>query len=307
MPTSTKPRRKQRASKNARKDAPKAGRKDEGKDRRKDGRKKDRKFTAATADKYELYQLAVNSPEADVEFLRRVYRELRGRDAKHLREDFCGTAALAAEWLRQGDDFTAEGFDLDPEPVEWGREHNFAPLGPAAERMTFHLQDVRTSGDRRADICTAPNFSYWLWRTRKEMRDYFQFVFDDLARDGVFVIDLYGGPEAMIEMEELRSIGRGATYVWDQIEYWPGTGEYRTAIHFRFRDGTELRDCFEYQWRFWHLTELRDLLEEVGFRDVAPYFEGSDPDDPESGDGDFQRDERGENCEAWIGYLVAAK
>jgi len=274
---------------------------------KKEGRKRDRRMNAKNADKYELYQRAVNSPEADIEFLLKVYRQLRGRDPKHLREDFCGTAALAAEWLKQGDDFTAEGFDLDPEPLAWGKQHNFAPLGEVAERMTFHQKDVRSPADKRPDICTAPNFSYWLFHERKDLADYFRSAHADLADDGLFVIDLYGGPEAMVEMEELRELGGGITYVWDQKEYWPASGEYECAIHFRFRDGSELTDAFRYTWRFWHLTELRDLLYEVGFKNVGAYFEGTDEEDGESGDGNFELDERGENCEAWIGYLVASK
>jgi len=262
---------------------------------------------AKTADRYELYQRAVNSPDNDVDFLFDTYRAMRRKKPRHLREDFCGTAALAAEWLRRGKDLSAEGFDIDPEPVDWGYKHNFEPLGEAAARMTFHLKDVREPSQTPPDVRTAPNFSYWLFMTRKELLAYFASAREDLAPNGIFVIDLYGGPEAMCEMEETRKIGGGVTYVWDQREYWPGTGEYECAIHFRFKDGSEMRSAFEYRWRFWHLTELKDLLLEAGFATVDGYFEGTDPDDETQGDGNFEKDLRGENCEAWIAYLVAGK
>ena len=273
----------------------------------KKGRKRDRKLNAKTADRYELYQRAVNSPDTDVDFLINAFQELRGREPRHLREDFCGTAALAAEWISRGEQKTAEGFDLDPEPVEWGKRHNFAKLGDAVERMTFHLEDVRGRADRRPDITTAANFSYWCFQTREDLLDYFRGVHADLTDDGIFVIDLYGGPEALTEMEEIRDIGGGIDYVWDQREWWPGTGEYACSIHFRFKDGSELTDAFSYVWRFWNLTELKDVLRDAGFGSVNPYFEGTDEDDEESGDGVFELDQRGENCEAWIGYLVAEK
>jgi SAM-dependent methyltransferase len=270
-------------------------------------KKKDRKLSAKTADKYDLYQRAVNSPETDVDFVTAAYEEHRCKSARHLREDFCGTAAFAAEFLRRDPANTAEGFDLDPQPVAWGRQRNFTGIEDVEARMTWHLADVRSPADKRPDITSAQNFSYWCFHTRKELLGYFKAVHADLADDGVFILDLYGGPEALNEMEELRDIDGAFTYVWDQHEYWPGTGEYRCKIHFRFKDGSELKGAFEYEWRFWHLTELRDALEEVGFAQVLPYFEGTDPDDEESGNGEFTHDPRGENCEAWIGYLVALK
>src|SRR6185295_19967452 len=76
--------------------------------------KKSSRFTAATADKYELYQLAVQSADTDVAFHRRVFKTLRGREPLHLREDFCGTGLLSSEWIQLSKRHTAEGFDIDP-------------------------------------------------------------------------------------------------------------------------------------------------------------------------------------------------
>ena len=203
---------------------------------------------------------------------------------RHIREDFCGTAALAAEFLKRDPKNTAEGFDLDPDPIEWGKQRNFGKVEDADSRMKFHLKDVRSPADKRPDLTCAQNFSYWCFHTRAELLTYFKSVHADLADDGLFVVDLYGGPEALSELEEEREIDGGAfTYVWDQKEYLPGSGEYNTAIHFRFNDGSEWENAFEYHWRFWHLTELRDVLYEVGFSEVRPYFEGTDEDDEEEG------------------------
>jgi hypothetical protein len=264
-------------------------------------------LSARSADKYDLYQRAVNSPEADVEFLVASYRRLRGKKPRHLREDFCGTALLCSEWLKQGRDWTAEGFDIDPEPMAWGKKHNFGPLGEAASRMTFRQKDVREPSVRRPDVRVAANFSYWLIRTRREMLSYFKGVRADLAPGGIFFVDLYGGPEAMCEMQERRRIGRGVTYVWDQKKYWPGTGEYHCAIHFEFKDGSRLKNVFDYVWRFWHITEIKDMLAEAGFSSIETFFEGADPDHPERGNGIFERDDKGENCEAWVGYVVCGR
>ncbi len=271
------------------------------------GRKKDRKLTAKTADRYDLYQRSVNSPETDVDFLTKVFEDLCGRPLRRLREDFCGTGALAAEFISRHEENRVEGFDLDPEPVEWGKKHNFERLGEAAARMNWHLADVRTPADSPPELTIAANFSYWCFKTREELLSYFRSVRSDLTEDGLFVVDLYGGPEALTEMEEVRDIDGAFEYVWDQQSWEPGTGNYHTCIHFRFRDGSELTDAFVYDWRFWNLTELRDVLIDAGFARATSYFEGTDPDDETSGDGNFEPDPVGENCEAWIGYLVAEK
>lgn len=276
--------------------------------KRKDKKARKAGLTAEGADRHDLYQRSVNSPETDVDFTMRVFEDLRGRPLRRLREDFCGTAALAAEFLSRNPEHRAEGFDLDPLPVQWGKERNFARVDDGLARMDFQLRDVREPSSVAPDMTLAQNFSYFCFKSRKDLLGYFRAVHANLAPDGVFQMDLYGGPDSMVEQQEERDIEDGAfTYVWDQKEYWPATGEYRCAIHFRFRDGTELTDAFEYDWRLWTLPELKDILAEAGFQETRTYFEGTDPDDEESGNGEFEEDPRGENCLAWIGYLVSLK
>lgn len=269
------------------------------------GKKKSR-YSASTADKYDLYQKAVQSPDLDVRFLRRVFEQTRGRKPRHFREDFCGTALLSATWLQLSPPgATAEGFDLDPEPVAWGLAHHFADLGAKAKGFSAHLKDVREPGHRHYDVRVAQNFSYCILKTRAEMLEYFERAHASLGGDGLFVLDLYGGGEATEEMEEETKLG-GFTYVWHQHRFWPGTGEFATYISFRFPDGTEMKRAFAYHWRMWYLTELVDLLHEAGFQRIDRYFEGSSADGT-GGNGVFRKGLRGENCASWIAYLVAVK
>jgi SAM-dependent methyltransferase len=265
-----------------------------------------RVFTRKGADRHELYQLSVQSPEEDCDFFARVYRTLRKKEARHFREDFCGTALNCSQWLRRHDDNTAEGFDIDPDPVGWGIDRNFAPLGEEARRCTLHLKDVREPSAKRPDVRTATNFSYWCFHERPTLLEYFRAAHRDLKKDGVFVLDTYGGPDSMQEMVEERKIAEGFTYVWDQVSYHPATGEYKAYIHFRFKDGTELKRAFRYDWRLWSLTEVVDLLREAGFSAVDSYWEGT-AEDGESGNGIYRRSRRGENCEAWVTYIVAQR
>lgn len=263
-------------------------------------------YTARTADKYELYQHAVQSPEEDIRFLARVYKKIRGKPARHFREDFCGTSLLTATWVKRGHQYTAEGFDIDPEPLEWGRVHNLKPLGKAAARARLHRADVRIPSDKSPDLRCAQNFSYCVFKTRNELLEYFRAVYEDLVPDGVFVIDVHGGPECMEEMEEETEQEEGFMYVWDQDKFWPVTGEAMLYIHFRFRDGTEIKRAFTYDWRLWQLPELKDALLDAGFVSVDCYWEGT-AEDGESGNGVFRKTRRGTNDQSWVAYLVALR
>lgn len=268
--------------------------------------KKSKRLTASTADKYELYQWSVQSTDEDIKFLSRTYYELTKKKARHFREDFCGTGLLSAAWIARGEEYTAEGFDIDPEPVEWGKGRHFRDLGPAVERMTFHIEDARQPSDKAPDVRCAQNFSYWAFKTRPQMLDYFKRAREDLAEDGIFVIDLYGGPELFAKVKEETEIAQGFTYVWDQDKYWPITSEAVHHITFKFPDGSKMKRIFSYEWRLWGLTELKDILDDAGFSRVDCYWEGTD-EDGESGNGIFTREEKGERCESYIAYLVAQK
>jgi hypothetical protein len=262
------------------------------------------RYTAKTADKHALYQLAVQSPVEDARFLARLYRSIRGREARHLREDFCGTALLCAAWVRGRGERTAEGHDLCAATLAWGRRHNFPPLGARAARIELVQADVRTRSRLRPDVRCAQNFSYFVFHARAELVQYFTSVRRDLASGGIFVLDLYGGSEAAEVLEEERKIEEGFTYVWDQKSYEAATGRYRTAIHFRFQDGSEIRNAFTYDWRLWTLPEVKDALHEAGFPRVDSYWEGTSA-DGEGGNGIYRRSTKGENCPAWVTYLVA--
>ena len=78
---------------------------------------------AELADPHELYEASVQSVEEECEFVSDKYREIRGREALTFREDFCGTASAACQWVRQGPEHTAIGVDIDPKVLNWGRKN----------------------------------------------------------------------------------------------------------------------------------------------------------------------------------------
>ena len=264
-----------------------------------------RRTRAERADKYELYQEAVQDPEGDVKRLVRMYKSEFGRKPRSLREDFCGTALLACAWVRSHADREAFGVDLDPEPLAWGRRHNLAALRPnQARRVSLVQGDVRAPTRRRADLVAAFNFSYFTFQTRPELRAYFEKAHAGLEDRGLFVLDAYGGPEAQEARSETREHD-GFDYVWDQHRFDPITHRTRCYIHFEFRDGSRLRRAFGYEWRLWMLPELQELLLEAGFDRADVYWEGADSKNEPNGV--FRRRAHAPDDPAWIAYLVGVK
>ena len=91
---------------------------------------------------------------------------------------------------------TAVGLDLDREVLAWGAEHNLAPLGDRASSIQLLRQDVRAPCRGRFDVTVALNFSYFVFRTRDDLRGYFEGVRRSVAADGIFVLDAYGGVQS---------------------------------------------------------------------------------------------------------------
>jgi SAM-dependent methyltransferase len=261
---------------------------------------------AERADRYVLYQNSVQDPRWEVGFMAGVYRDLRGRPAVRLREDFCGTALFACAWVKSHPTREAVGVDLDPEVLEWARAHNLAKLPlAAAHRIALMQADVRESGSAAADIVAAFNFSYWIFRDRATLRGYFESVRASLRPGGIFMLDAYGGYDASRVMREREDLGR-FTYIWEQADYDPIKAETTCHIHFAFPDGSRLNRAFSYHWRLWTLVELREVLAEAGFRANTVYWQGTDPKTGEGTD-EFKPAERGDPDPAWIAYIVAEK
>ena len=267
-------------------------------------RKRRSRRTAGASDKHELYELSVQEPEAECDFIDQVWKERRHRLARHIREDFCGTALTAVEWVKRRKTNTAIGVDIDASVLAWAKAKLPERLdNEQRRRLTLRRADVRRVRTPAVDCVLAMNFSYFIFKTRDEMRRYVRRVHLALAKDGLFLLDAYGGSDAFLEIQEKRRV-KGFTYVWDQNLYNPVTGEVINYIHFRFPDETELCKAFTYDWRLWTLPELRELLAEAGFAKVTVYWEGTDEETGE-GDDEFRPSDRGEACPGWIAYLVA--
>jgi len=165
---------------------------------------------AQLADIHDLYQKSVQAPEADIEFFIETYNKLRNKKPLVMREDFCGTALLSVMWCESDPQRTAIGVDLDQPTLDWGRERNIeAAGGDMTTRIKLINANVLDEFDDKADITCALNFSYNIFKSRDELRSYFEAAHRGLKEDGMLILDMFGGTETMDELEEERDLGSG--------------------------------------------------------------------------------------------------
>lgn len=262
------------------------------------------RYSAKTADKHVLYQIAVQSPEAEVEFVGRVFKRRYGRAPRMFREDFCGTALISCAFVKQRSDNHAYAVDLHKPTQDWGLRHNVGKLpSRVAKRVHLITDNVLNVIEPKMDVVGAFNFSYFIFKERRELIGYFEKVRASLQAEGLFFLDAYGGYESQQVMEEETKHG-GFSYVWDQASYNPINDHTVCHIHFKFPDGTMIRKAFTYDWRLWTLGGIRDALSDAGFSSSDVYWEGTDDDG--EGNGSYRRQVKAENTPGWNAYIVAA-
>ena len=152
-----------------------------------------------------------------------------------------------------------------------------------ANMLDHYVMIVNTSKDTpKVDISFAFNFSYFIFKKRKELLQYFKAAYKSLNKDGVFFIDLFGGPDSQTVMTDVIS-HPGFKYYWDCQMFNPMTSECRFAIHFKRKGEQKIKDVFVYNWRMWTMMELREMLEEAGFKSTIAYWEGEDEEGDQRG------------------------
>ena len=271
---------------------------------------KSKRTMAQRADKFKCYQKSVQTPAHEVAFFERAYRDCYGERPTKLREDFCGTFAIACRWVKSAEDRTATAVDLCEDTLQWGRDNNLAKLsGEQRERVRVLHQDVRKTNRPSVDVISAQNFSFWIFKTREELIEYFRVAFSNLLNRGILVMDMMGGSECFeeghVDRRTIRKGDRGFKYEWEQARFDPITHDATFLIHFKFADGSRMKNAFRYDWRFWSIPEVREMLIEAGFAHVHVYWENEDADG--EGDGTYDRAANGTADPSWICYLVAQK
>ncbi len=274
------------------------------------GKKNRKPSLAERADKFECYQKSVQSPDHEIEFFELAYRDVFDRKPRSLREDFCGTFAICCSWVKSNSKRKATGVDLCPETLQWGRDHNLSRLKDSqADRIQLLEQDVRTSEQPTVDILAAQNFSFWIFKTRKEVIEYFKVARSNLNSDGVMIMDMMGGGdcynEGHTDKRRIEKGKRGFKYHWEQARFNPVNGDASFYISFKFDDGSKMKRAFEYHWRFWTVPEVLEMAEEAGFSQCHVYWEQEDEDGEDTGE--WARAESAPSNASWLAYIVAVK
>lgn len=257
-------------------------------------------------EKYQLYELSVQSPDEHVAWYATIHRELTGRDARDFREDFCGTFQLSREWVTQAPGRRALGLDLDPEPLAYGKRTHWAALTPdQRRRLQVRRQNVLVPTRRKFDLINASNFSFCVFQRRLDLVRYFTACRRSLRKGGILLVDLAGGPGMIESQRESRTLrlpdGRRFRYIWHQKEFDPIRRRGLFAIHFKLPDGGEWKDAFTYDWRLWTIPEIREAMEEAGFRTSRVYWETTHRGE---GTGEYVVSETGDNAYAWVAYIA---
>lgn len=268
-----------------------------------------------TPDLHYLYEASVQGVETDLDFAARVFKNKRKRKPTDLREDFCGTAALACEWVKRSPQHRAWGVDIDQPTLDWGIAHNTPSLSGNAGLLTLLCDNVLTAKTPLVDLVMALNFSYCVFKTRELLRTYFKQVRKALKKDGLFVMDIYGGTEAVGTKLEPRRVAAhiaadgtkvpSFTYIWDQAVYNVIDHHVVNHIHFKIPGIGKIEKAFTYDWRLWTLPELQELLIEAGFKSAEIYLH----DWTKDGESDdiYRCRKSYENALGWVAYVVGIK
>ena len=280
------------------------------KNKRKPKNKREKKKTLAeTADKFICYQKSVQAADHEVEFFTRAYRDCYGRAPYSLREDFCGTFSVCCEWVKSDKRRTAVGVDYCGETLKWGMKNNLAKLREEQQqRIRLIEQDVRKRNRPQVDVLAAQNFSFWIFKTRAEVIEYFKIARANLNAEGIMLMDMMGGGECFseghVDKRKIKKGKKGFSYNWTQVSYNPINHDAEFNISFKFADGSWMKEAFVYKWRFWSIPEVREMLAEAGFSDSIVYW---DLEEDEDKDSIWEQADVAPSDPSWICYIVAKK
>ena len=236
-------------------------------------------------EKYGLYRETVYHPDKDnVIQLNNLFRALKGRDARVLREDFCGIFDLSTLWVDYNNTNKAICVDVDSEPIEWGKNHTTVKMNSNKwNRVDIRNDDCRYVDvkDTSVDISIVGNWSQQILVKRSDMLAYFKNVYDSLKDDGIFMLggvnDLEYEIEPYIEHRAIPFNNKSYKYTFEIQGTCPYTHLGMCKIHFALDNKNATP--FVYPWRVWTVAEYLDILSEVGFEKANIMAQIVDEDD----------------------------
>jgi hypothetical protein len=259
---------------------------------------------------------------AEASFLHRAYRHyVKGAAPLLLREDFAGTCAVASAWVAMDDEHQAMAVESHGPTARWAQRTAERELRGRADDLHMVQADVFDVDGPKVDITCALNFSTFIYHDRASLKGYFKSARRGLRRDGLLVVDAYGGPGAMRVGTQTRPVPvdtpdnpahetdpplPGFTYHWEQRRFDPISHRTECRIHFDLPDGRRLDSAFIYRWRLWSLPELTELMLEAGFSCAEVWCDRLE-NGPETCDGVYRRMRRMPAREDWVAYVTGVR
>jgi hypothetical protein len=249
--------------------------------------------------KYQLYQSAVQNVKKEVEFFRKIYRLIYNKVPHSFREDFCGTGLLANEWVKNSVENIAVGIDIDQEALEYGNNNN-----TSTDRVSLLNHNVLTEYDetQKFDVICSLNYSHFLLTKRSEIKKYFENVFKNISK-GIFIIDLFGGSHIYEDHsydkgDYYRFCGKAINIVNNQTE---------CSLNFKIKKN-KYKPLFNFMFRVYSIIELRELLEEIGFKKSKLFLKEINDDEDDDYNEYKEVDINGEyypESERYNGYIIS--
>jgi hypothetical protein len=220
---------------------------------------------ADLADRHRLYQLSVQNPRTEVDFVDRTYRHCAGgapvrcgRISAERRPSVAsgsaGASAIgpgASTWTRciwNGDGATMSAPWTRTERGECRAARGRCPW--RSRRRTRH----RAGDELQLLAAPRPQVIFALLRARPRR----------LAPDGIFFLDAFGGYDTFRLLTEERRIqdpDGGALHLCGSRRSTSRSPVDLSVISISGSDdGSEWNRAFSYDWRLWTLPEIRELL-----------------------------------------------
>jgi len=262
--------------------------------------------------KLSLYRRAVQHPPAEAAFLHRAYRHYHDQELPLLlREDFAGTCAVASAWVQMDEEHQAMAVESHGPTTRWAQRTADRELAERASDLHIVEADVLDIDGPKVDITCALNFSTFIYHDRQSLKRYFQSARRGLRRNGLLIIDVYGGPGAMKTGTQNRDVPPagelpGFGYFWEQRSFDPVTHRTECRIHFELADDRRVQSAFIYRWRLWALPELTELMLEAGFKTSEVWCDQYDQ-ASRSSDGVYRPTPKMRSRKDWVAYVVGRK
>ena len=188
----------------------------------------------------------------------------------------CGVGRHSVPLAERGVETT--GFDVSPAFVERARERAAdAGLADRARFVEGDYRDPPISDSFDLAVCLFTSVGYYGPETDQRV---FANVHDLVADDGVFVLEVMNREAMLGNFQSTHVYEQTSLFGTEQREYDPDTATIHTTreLFERTDDGLDHLTTFEYAVRVYAPVEVRSMLTDAGFSEVATHgdYDGSD-------------------------------